>query len=56
MAAQYRLTWDKVRKIRASDETIGQLAETYNVSPSHIINILNNRKWDYMTLLKTRRP
>lgn len=40
-----KLTWDKVRKIRASDETVGQLAETYNVSPSHIINILNNRKW-----------
>lgn len=40
-----KLTWDKVREIRASKDAPKVLAERYGVFPGHIRKILRNEKW-----------
>lgn len=40
-----KLTWGKVREIRASNDNINILAERYGVYPGHIRKILRNEKW-----------
>lgn len=40
-----KLTWDTVRAIRSSSESVRVLADTFNVSARQIRRILSNKQW-----------